>query len=262
LAQAFPQYFLANQGWCFAMVTFHSVVALFGVLGVQGDVGIRGTFRIQQKETMRYLDAYGTSNDFKVITRGWQSNPSQWWYLESVGDLQSQIYTIQQVGDNNGASVGRFLDAYEDSSHDYYATTRTNQHNPSQQWHLTATATAGDDTYTIQEVGHNNGALWSPARYLDAYEGSHDGLAVTRGWQGNPSQEWVLTPLLPGEEVPAQQLVANFTQPRSLQIMAPLCIIAGISMLALVMGLTRRRNQLLPDGGTALLDSEHKAETV
>lgn len=243
------------------MAILRSAVALLGFCAVQGDVQMRGTFRIQQKENMRYLDAFDSDNDYKAVTRELQSNPSQWWYLESIGGLENQVYSIRQVGRNDGGVSGRFLDAFTDSGMDYKGVTRTAQNNPSQEWHLVATADT--NTFTIQQVGLDDGTPWSPPRYLDAYESQHDDMVVTRPWQGNPSQEWLLTPLLPGDEVVADQLIAGLAQPRSMWIVAPLplCIVAGTSMMAMVIGLLRRRNRSLPADGFAPLVN-HEDETA
>lgn len=250
------------------MAILRSAVALCGFFSVQGDpsvtVKLRGTYRIQQKSNMRYLDAFDSANDgngdYMAVTNALQSNPSQWWYVESIGGLDDQIYSIRQVGKNDGSVSGRFLDAYELSSQNYEVLTRTAQGNPSQEWHLVATA--DENTFTIQQVGRNDGTHWSPARYLDAYEsGKH--MVVTRESQGDATQEWVLTPLLPGDEVVADQLIASLAQPRSMWMVEPLplCIVAGTSMMAVVIGLMRRRNRSLPADGFAPLVN-HEDETA
>lgn len=248
------------------MAILRSAVALCGFFSVQGDVKLRGTYRIQQKSNMRYLDAYDSANDrygtHMAVTNQLQSNPSQWWYVESIGGLDDQIYSIRQVAKNDGSASGRFLDADEASAQDYKVVTNTAQGNPSQEWHLVATA--DENTFTIQQVGKNDGTHWSPARYLDAYEGGRSGYTVvTREAQGDASQEWVLTPLLPGDEVLAEQLIASMAQPRSTWMVAPLplCIVAGTSMMAVVIGLMRRRNRSLPADGFAPLVN-HEDETA
>lgn len=248
-------------------------VALFGFVAVRGDpsvtVKLRGTYRIQQKSNMLYLDAYDSANDgygdYMAVMNPLQSNPSQWWYVESTGGLDDQNYYIRQVGKNDGSVSGRFLDADEASWQDYEVLTRTAQANPSQEWHFVATA--DENTFTIQQVGRNDGTNWSPARYLDAYQGegteNNGYMVVTRESQGDATQEWVLTPLLPGDEVLAEQLIASLAQPRSMWMVAPLplCIVAGTSMAAVVIGLMRRRDRSLPADGFAPLVN-HEDETA
>jgi len=142
-----------------------------------------GFYRMQQKSTMKYVDAY-ESGDFDAVARTFQANPSQHFYLENRGGG----YTIQQV------ETMRFLDAYESSSNDFRVVTRTAQNNLSQRWHFTPAGSftlAGFNgwfhAFTIQQEGN--------FRYLDAYEGGHDGQLVTRTEQDNDSQKWVLTPI-------------------------------------------------------------------
>jgi len=156
-----------------------------------------GVFRMQQKSNMKFVDAH-ESGEFNVVTRTLQANPSQYFYLESVGELEDQLYTIQQVGGNGANALLRFIDAHESSGNDFRVVTRTAQNNPSQRWHFTL---AGSNTFTIQQ--EVNG------RYLDAYENGSDGQLVTRTDQDNDSQKWVLTPLVLEEETQALQLMAR-----------------------------------------------------
>lgn len=126
-----------------------------------------------------------------VVTRGKQDNDSQKWRFTflagSGGDGTSGVYTIQQVGDNNGNSVMRSLDAYETNADrgDYEVVTREGEHDThdanTQRWIVTSTDTEG--VYTIQQR--------STHRFLDGYIGTHDNKVVTRGWQdGHASQLW------------------------------------------------------------------------
>jgi len=97
-------------------------------------------------------------------------------------DALGGYYTIQQKINN------RYLDAWEDSSHDFGAVTRTAQNNDSQKWLLTKVG----NYYTIQQKVNN--------RYLDAREDSgHDFGAVTRTEQNDDSQLWLLTYVVVGQ---------------------------------------------------------------
>jgi len=91
----------------------------------------------------------------------------------------AQIVTIQQV------SSGRYLDAWQDSGHDYRAVIWSQQNNDTQRWRMT---NVGGDVYTLQQV--------SSDRYLDAWENSgNDFNAVTRPNQNNNTQRWLMTDL-------------------------------------------------------------------
>jgi hypothetical protein len=75
-----------------------------------------------------FLDAYEDGgNDWRVVTRTAQNNPSQQWMVTRVGGTNS--FTIQQ------RSNQRFLDAY--SGRDWQVVTRGQELNDSQQWQLT-----------------------------------------------------------------------------------------------------------------------------
>src|SRR4051812_29145135 len=65
------------------------------------------------------------------------------------------IVTIQQK------SNGRFLDAWDDGTHDWFAVTRPAQNNASQQWKITWDD-SGASIGTIQQM--------STGRFLDAHE--------------------------------------------------------------------------------------------
>lgn len=86
------------------------------------------------------------------------------------------IVTIQQV------SSGRYLDAWDDGTHDYALVTRPAQNNASQQW-IIRWDESGTATGTLQQASTN--------RYMDAHEIPElDYLEVTRPQQSNSSQEW------------------------------------------------------------------------
>merc|ERR1711957_45731 len=89
-----------------------------------------------------------SDHENKVVTRTLQNNPSQWWYLARVGAGADNIFTIQQVGKNDGSALGRFLDAFEDRRNDWNLVTRTAQNNPSQQWIVTRVGRT--NSFTIQ----------------------------------------------------------------------------------------------------------------
>jgi len=134
---------------------------------------------IRQASNQRLLDAYqSATNDFAVVTRGFQENDSQQWHIDAIGG----VGTLQQV------HTGRYLDAYE-TDHDHSVVTRPAQNNDSQKWVLIPTGIQG--AYTIQQL--------STARYLYAHESeSDDYSAVTRSAQYSDgkhhlSQVWHLT---------------------------------------------------------------------
>lgn len=93
--------------------------------------------------------------------------------------IPDQVFTIQQ------ASNGRYLDAWDDGSHDYSVVTRPQQYNTSQEW-LIHWDESGTGTGTIQQL--------STGRYLDAHEISElDYRLVTRPYQDNDTQRWTIT---------------------------------------------------------------------
>jgi hypothetical protein len=134
-----------------------------------------GLYFIQQKQTMRYLDAYeSSSNDFAAVTRVAQNDPRQKWVVTALRD---GAYTIQQK------ETMRYLDAYDAGQHDWNAVLRPAQWNPSQEWVITPTT---HGTFTIQQK--------NTMRYLDAFESlGQDFHVVTRPAQHDTSQEWVFT---------------------------------------------------------------------
>jgi hypothetical protein len=80
-------------------------------------------------------------------------------------------------------SSGRFLDAWDDGSHDWFVVTRPAQNNSSQEW-LIRWDDSGTGAATIQQV--------STGRYLDAHEiESLDFHLLTRPEQpGDATQNW------------------------------------------------------------------------
>jgi hypothetical protein len=104
-------------------------------LGENLDFGeaLGGVYTIQQKSTMRYVDAFETStisHDYNLVTRGAQNDDTQRWIITPVGN---NAYTIQQK------STMRYVDAFETStiSHDYNVVTRGAQNDDTQRWILT-----------------------------------------------------------------------------------------------------------------------------
>lgn len=225
-----------------AVVPFAAIV--LSVAAGTGD----GIYRIQQKGSnggqllMRYLDAFEKPGS-KVVTRGFQQNPSQWWKVTSVG---LGVYTIQQLGTNTGASDGLYLDAYEGdaggvahSFRDGQAVVNPAQNNPSQQWVITPSY---DGSFRIQQAGGNNGKYVDGKMYLDAYDrGQDDWGVVMRPFQQNPSQEWVFTSLTPDEAMMAEQWLhqGNITTGEFWPF-AVLGIMAGVGVLGLVVATKRR----------------------
>ena len=222
---------------------------------------------IQQLSSDRFLDAHeNTAKDYSAVTRGDQGDDSQKWVAMHVAvepgvnralpdpgegptnlEVESGIgvpgrlppsgipaYTLQQL------SSGRFLDAHQNSSHDFSAVTRRDQRNDTQRW---VVAPTGNDGHTVvqrssgrfldglQSAGNdfsvvtgtaqrNDTQRWrftpvaavyeiqqvSSDRYVDAHENSaNDFSAVTRNDQDNDTQRWVVTHL-GGNEYTVQQL--------------------------------------------------------
>ena len=86
------------------------------------------------------------------------------------------IVTIQQE------SNGRYLDAWDDGSHDYALVTRPAQNDASQQW-IIQWDQSGTATGKLQQV--------STGRFVDAHEiAEKDFLQVTRPEQADATQEW------------------------------------------------------------------------
>ena len=132
-----------------------------------------GTYTVQQASNGRFLDAHVlSSDDFRVVTRTAQNNPTQLWVFKRKA---SGIYTIQQLENM------RFLDAHE-GTRDNSIVTRPAQGNTTQQWIIRK---APNGTFTLQQ--RSNG------RFMDAHEGINDNDVVTRDAQGNNTQRWIIT---------------------------------------------------------------------
>ena len=134
-------------------------------------------YTIQQASHGRFLDAWDDgSNDWNVVTRPAQNNPSQQW-LVTFDDSGAAMATIMQM------STGRFLDAHEIEPKDFHSVTRPRQtFDQTQIWQIASVG--GGDYEIIQQ---------SSARYLDAHEyAEKDFGVVTRPRQSNPTQRWVL----------------------------------------------------------------------
>jgi hypothetical protein len=89
-----------------------------------------------------------------------------------------RIVNIQQ---GNGL---RFVDAWDDGTHDWTVVTRDFQNNDSQKWRMVA---VGSGIYTFQQL--------SSGRFLDAHETGapgYDYRMVLRPQQNNQSQQWRL----------------------------------------------------------------------
>ena len=107
-------------------------------------------------------------------------------------DIAPQVFTIQQV------SSGRFLDAWNDGTHDYDVVTRPGQGDRSQEW-LVTFDDSGASMATLQQV--------SSGRFLDAHEISGlDFRVVTRpGPQGDQTQIWQVNSIGGGSYTIVQQ---------------------------------------------------------
>ena len=87
-------------------------------------------YRIRQKSSGRYLDAYELMFDTPVMTRTHEDNKTQKWLLGRHDSATGSDYEIRQW------SSDRYLDAYEISSKDYAVVTRDDQDNNTQRWLL------------------------------------------------------------------------------------------------------------------------------
>ncbi len=133
---------------------------------------LSGTYYIQQRSNMRYMDAHQGTNDNSAVTRPFQNNATQRWIISPQGN---NIYTIRQ------RSSMMFLDAHE-GINDNDVVTRNAQNNTTQQWIIKHVS---GNIYTIQQ--RSNG------RYLDAHEAANnDFRIVTRNAQNNTTQRWVI----------------------------------------------------------------------
>jgi hypothetical protein len=126
----------------------------------------------------RFLDAYESGEDYRLITRLREEfTLSQVWLRDPVVVPQEdEKYWIRQ------RSTFRYMDAYENGQ-DYQAVTRSWQENTSQQWNIEAVGRV----YTIRQV--------STGRFIHAYDssGTEFGLA-TRPREDSDPQYWVALP--------------------------------------------------------------------
>jgi hypothetical protein len=180
-------YVRRNLGRRFLVPLLAATALLFGSAGVASAAPVESnTERVTQAanprlvsltqvSTNRFLDAHeaGGDLDFNVVTRPFQNNNTQKWWLT---DLGNGLYRISQ------ASSGRYVDAHEYADADYRVVTRTLQDNPTQVWLLREV----DGKYSIQQV--------SSGRYLDAHQSaSKDYRAVTRPKSTSDNQLWRIT---------------------------------------------------------------------
>ena len=138
-----------------------------------------GIYKMQQKSTGRYVDAYlDSDHDYTLVCRGPQEDDTQKWiFKKDKENIYDNVYTIQQKIN------GRYVDAYESLDLKYKMVTRELQNNDSQKWILT---NLNDNVYSIQQK--------STGRYADAYEVSSENYKLfTELWQGDYSQQWILT---------------------------------------------------------------------
>lgn len=142
-------------------------------------VGASGGDFFRQLSTGRFLDAYESGEDYRLITRLRKETGifSQLWVLDPV--------VVPQVDDKywvRQRSTFRYMDAY-DTGQDYQAVTRLGQSDSSQHWNIKSVGAV----YTIRQV--------STERYLHAYDnsGNEFGLA-TRPKEDGDAQLWVALP--------------------------------------------------------------------
>ena len=132
-----------------------------------------GIYTVQQLSNGRYLDAHlVSSDDYRVVTRNAQNNPSQLWAFKRQAN---GTYTIQQLQNM------RYLDAHE-GTRDNTIVTRDRQGNPTQEWRVKRLS---NGKFTLRQK--------SNGRFMDAHEGTKDNDVVTRNAQGNATQQWILT---------------------------------------------------------------------
>jgi hypothetical protein len=145
-----------------------------------------------QLDPGRLLDAY-TSHNGSVVTRAWQDNDTQVWCFTLDADDGIDSYRIQ-----HRTYSGQYLDAYE-SCCDYDVVLRDFQDNLSQRWYVLASPNIPASTTTTGTTGSTGNNVYvrlqqaSSNRYLDAYTTSSDNYqAVTRSYQSNSTQDWLL----------------------------------------------------------------------
>lgn len=143
------------------------------------------TYTIQQKSSGRFLDAHEAGSDFSAVTRDAQGNKTQEWIVERQSDGS---YVIVQH------ATYRFLDAHE-GTNDNSAVTRGFQNNATQRWIIKAVETPTTGPIVPDLFGKFFIQQKSSGRFMDAHEAGSDFSAVTRDFQSNTTQVWVLKPL-------------------------------------------------------------------
>lgn len=99
-------------------------------------------------------------------------------------DIAVQLIATSRVVNLQQGNGLRFVDAWDDGTHDHSVVTRDFQNNNSQKWRMTQVA---GNIYTFQQL--------SSGRFLDAHETGakgYDYRMVTRPQQNNSSQQWRL----------------------------------------------------------------------
>lgn len=99
-------------------------------------------------------------------------------------DLAVQLIGTSRVVNLQQGNGLRFVDAWDDGTHDHSVVTRNFQSNNSQKWRMTQVT---GNIYTFQQL--------SSGRFLDAHETGakgYDYRMVTRPQQNNSSQQWRL----------------------------------------------------------------------
>lgn len=149
-------------------------------------------YTIRQKSNGLFLDSFYTKGGgrdgvdvFSVVTRASQNNGSQIWSMLKNPDGS---YRIQ-------SSNGRSLEAFE-GVNDFAAQANSPNNTQQQRWIVKPVLDIVlpplplpiqlSGTYYIQQRSNN--------RYMDAHQGSNDNSAVTRPFQNNATQRWVISP--------------------------------------------------------------------
>ena len=140
-----------------------------------------GSYTIQQKITGRFLDAYENDNDNSVVTREFENNSTQSWFLFRL-ELPTQTAAPVLLGEYHVRQEQnmQYMDAWV-NTHNNSAATRNFHDNDAQIWdikHLVG------DVYTLQQK--------FSGMYLDAYVGNNDHDVVTRDASGATAQKWVI----------------------------------------------------------------------
>lgn len=166
-----------------------------------------GVYTIQPAESGSelYVDAYEDSKDYRLVLRGEQKNDSQKWiftYKGEFGNGDAKTYTIQHFRNK------RYVDAWEQKSKDYSLVTRKGvtrkepQPDGSQEWVLFP---IGDNEYLIMQK--------KTARFVDAYTNTKDNRLVTRDYQDDGSQEWLINIDTDDLEFQSMEYLTNELQP-------------------------------------------------